>query len=186
QMGIGPVLAAGLLAHFWPLMKPSTEYPNSFSTAGKIWRFAGLDPTQQWLGREGSKKLVDEIEAQWDLARASQPKDSGADYEYVDLIPAIAAKINRNPEVLLRQALYSPKGKLKSVTKASLTAAVAKRPWNARVKVLCWKIGESFVKVKANENDFYGKLYEKRKLMEQLKNERGDFEFTAKEILTKK
>ena len=33
-----------------------------------------------------------------------------------------------------------------------------KRPWNASLKVLCWKIGESFVKVSSNPKDFYGKL----------------------------
>jgi len=44
-----------------------------------------------------------------------------------------------------------------------------KRPWNAQLKTLCWKIGESFVKVSGNEKDFYGHLYALRKteLIEQ-------------------
>lgn len=50
-----------------------------------------------------------------------------------------------------------------------------KRPWNATLKVLCWKIGESFVKVSSNENDIYGKFYMQRKALEQGKNERGKY-----------
>jgi len=50
-----------------------------------------------------------------------------------------------------------------------------KRPWNAALKVLCWKIGESFVKVHNNEHDVYGHLYADRKAKEEAKNENGDF-----------
>ena len=92
-VGIGPVIAAGLLAHIDISMAP---------TAGSIWRYAGLDPTAEWNKGE-------------------------------------------------------------------------KRPWNASLKVLCWKLGESFVKVSNNENDVYGKLYKTRKDIEIAKNERGDF-----------
>jgi hypothetical protein len=87
--GIGPVLAAGLIANI-----DITKAP----TAGHIWSFAGLDPTQEWNKGE-------------------------------------------------------------------------KRPWNARLKVLCWKIGESFVKVSGNDKDFYGKYYVERKQQETAKNE---------------
>jgi hypothetical protein len=89
--GIGPVIAAGLLAHI-----DITKAP----TAGHIWRFAGLDPTVTW-----EKK--------------------------------------------------------------------AKRPWNASLKTLCWKIGESFVKVSTNDDDVYGHLYVARKAYEQQRNEAG-------------
>lgn len=64
--GIGPVIAAGLLAHIdvnpWKCMaKPGQDRckksdPHSdlgchqriIHTAGGVWRFAGLDPTQKW------------------------------------------------------------------------------------------------------------------------------------------
>lgn len=39
QRGIGPIIAAGLMAHI-----DITKAP----TAGHIWRFAGLDPTLKW------------------------------------------------------------------------------------------------------------------------------------------
>ena len=37
--GIGPILAAGLMAH----IDPRKSY-----TSGQLWRFAGLDPTSEW------------------------------------------------------------------------------------------------------------------------------------------
>jgi hypothetical protein len=41
-----------------------------------------------------------------------------------------------------------------------------KRPWNADLKVLCWKIGDSFVKFSGRDDCFYGHLYKKRKIYE--------------------
>jgi hypothetical protein len=61
-----------------------------------------------------------------------------------------------------------------------------KRPWNARLKVLCWKAGESFVKVSGREDAFYGQIYVQRKQYETERNERGDNAALAAEILTQK
>ena len=41
-----------------------------------------------------------------------------------------------------------------------------KRPWNADLKVLCWKIGDSFVKFSGREDCFYGQIYKQRKAYE--------------------
>ena len=57
------------------------------------------------------------------------------------------------------------------------------RPWNASLKCLCWKLGESFVKVSNNEKDVYGKLYKIRKAYEQEKNENGDYAEQARHKL---
>ena len=54
-----------------------------------------------------------------------------------------------------------------------------KRPWNAALRTLCWKIGESFVKVSGNQSDIYGKVWLARKEQEALKNLRGDFKDQA-------
>lgn len=89
--GIGPVIAAGLLAHIDVEKAP---------TVGHVWSFAGLNPTVVW-----EKK--------------------------------------------------------------------AKRPWNAKLKVLCWKLGESFVKVSGHESDVYGKVYAERKAFEIANNDSG-------------
>jgi hypothetical protein len=90
-IGIGPVIAAGLLAHI-DISKAET--------AGAVWRFAGLDPT-------------------------------------------------------------------------SVMAKGTKRPWNTRLKTLCWKVGESFVKQSGRDNDIYGHLYIERKVYEEKRNESG-------------
>jgi hypothetical protein len=62
-----------------------------------------------------------------------------------------------------------------------------KRPWNASLKVLAYKAGESFVKVQNNKNDTYGQIYRKRKDLEVARNEAGEFaEIAAAVLLAKK
>ncbi len=61
-----------------------------------------------------------------------------------------------------------------------------KRPWNAGLKVLCWKVGESFVKVQNLPSDTYGQVYVARKAYEQERNERGGNAEAAKASLEKK
>lgn len=58
-----------------------------------------------------------------------------------------------------------------------------KRPFNARLKVLCWKIGDSFVKFSNRDECFYGKLYRQRKEYEVDRDARGDNADAAKETL---
>jgi len=101
QKGIGPVIAAGLLAHI---------DLDRARTAGSIWAFAGLDPTRKW--ERGQK-----------------------------------------------------------------------RPHNAQLKTLCWKMGESFVKVSGHEDAFYGHLYAERKVYEQKQNEAGAYAEQAARML---
>jgi hypothetical protein len=61
-----------------------------------------------------------------------------------------------------------------------------KRPWNARLKVLGWKIGQSFVKSSGRDGSFYGPLYRERKLYEVEKNERKEYAEQAARILQEK
>lgn len=103
--GIGPVLAAGLIAHIDIKQCP---------TVGHIWSFAGLNP-----------------EAKWEAGQ--------------------------------------------------------KRPWNGRLKTLCWKVGESFKKFSTNDKCVYGQVYRQRKEYEVTRNERGDHaELCAETIKTRK
>jgi len=48
-----------------------------------------------------------------------------------------------------------------------------KRPWNNDLKVLCWKIGESFWITHRHPASYYGPLMERRKELEDERNERG-------------
>jgi len=58
-----------------------------------------------------------------------------------------------------------------------------KRPWNARLKVLCWKAGDSFVKQRNSPKDDYGALYDRRKGYEIDRNESGGNAECAKSTL---
>ena len=105
QHGIGPVIAAGFLAHLDVTKAKS---------AASFWRFAGLDPTSKWLKGE-------------------------------------------------------------------------KRPWNADLKVLCWKAGDSFVKQSGNQKCFYGHLYRERKQLELRHDAEGlNAETAARTLVEKK
>ena len=101
--GIGPIIAAGLIAHI---------NIRKVQTAGQIQAFAGLDPTKEWKKGE-------------------------------------------------------------------------KRPFNASLKVICWKAGESFVKVSGNKKDIYGHIYKERKDYEIRKNEALEYKDQAEEKLKK-
>lgn len=61
-----------------------------------------------------------------------------------------------------------------------------RRPWNADLKVLCWKAGESFVKSSGSEKSYYGRLYKERKLYEIERNDAGGNAEAAKNILATK
>jgi hypothetical protein len=61
-----------------------------------------------------------------------------------------------------------------------------KRPWNAELKKLCWKIGESFVHVQGNEKDVYGAVFAGRKAEERRHNEAGSFADQAAAALAAK
>lgn len=61
-----------------------------------------------------------------------------------------------------------------------------KRPFNAELKTLSWKIGQSFMKFSGRDQCFYGKLYVQDKLRRQKLNEEGAYSERAKEILDTK
>lgn len=58
-----------------------------------------------------------------------------------------------------------------------------KRPWNAQLKVLCWKVGQSFMKFSNNEKCYYGHLYKERKEYENNRNESGGNKEIAAKLL---
>lgn len=60
-----------------------------------------------------------------------------------------------------------------------------KRPHNAELKTLCYKIGECFVKFSNHKDCFYGHIYRQRKELEQARNEQFAFAEQAKAKLEK-
>jgi len=61
-----------------------------------------------------------------------------------------------------------------------------KRPWNASLRVLCWKVGTSFMKFSNNPKCYYGGIYRERKEYEVARNDRGENAKRAAEIHTEK
>lgn len=55
--------------------------------------------------------------------------------------------------------------------------------WNAQLKVLCWKAGESFVKVSGYEDALYGQLWKQRKAREVEANDNLAYEEQARHKL---
>jgi hypothetical protein len=50
-----------------------------------------------------------------------------------------------------------------------------KRPWNAQLKVLCWKSGESFVMFHNRDECFYGQVWKRQKEVYVARNEAGQY-----------
>jgi len=129
---------------------------------GNIWRYAGLDPTVEWLGREKSKTLIDDVLG--DQIKASERLTR----EQVDLV---ADATRRNAESLWNMACRSSQTADEKSnmlipaqpTRKALESTLARRPWNAALKLVCWKAGQSFVMFNNKEDCLYGQLYKKRK-----------------------
>jgi hypothetical protein len=155
--GIGRVIAAGLLAHIDISRSP---------TVGHIWSFAGLNPDVEWLGQDRGRKLVQDVIGDAELAP--------------EHLLEIANRTHRSVETIQRLSISPATGKQ---TKQALAAGLARRPWNADLKRLCWLLGESFVKVSNREGDVYGHIYVQRKLYEQEKNLNGDYADVAANML---
>ena len=142
--GIGPVISAGLMAHI-DIRKADT--------AAKIWRFAGQDPSTQWLGKAKAHELVSSIEGK------------------EDIINRACILANRNPENFRK---WLARNEEKEST-AKLVKWLSQPPYNPTLKTLCWKIGQSFMKFHNDEKCFYGKMYREHKTMLEERSEAGFF-----------
>lgn len=170
--GIGPVIAAGLLAHIDIHKAP---------TVGHIWRYAGLDPRVKWYGRG----IIDVIKAarqaekgDWPalvwLGRAINTRPASilvnagllTDDQILTPEQAQAICIQHGHTTPLKAEFHSDNilaegisqealpdaykaayGELTKVNWAKIAKSLARRPWNSDLKTLCWKVGDSFRKV---------------------------------------
>lgn len=152
--GIGPVIAAGLLAYI--------DVKDPRTSVAQKWRLAGLDPDVKWLASAETRKLFNEIASTKGPATPAQ-------------LAEMAHRLNRNPERVV--------GRLKDLKRDEQVAELAKRPYSAGLKVLCWKVGQSFVKQKNRPNDFYGAFYDRRKAYETERNANGLYAEQAAKVL---
>ncbi len=153
--GIGPVISAGLEAHI---------DLNRAPTVGHIHSLAGIHPLVIWYGKEGAKKIVDRFVPGPDSTLATMEQMT----QMIDYT-------HRNLYEWLKHLDKKKTGKVVLPTKTNLCKILAMRPWNAKLKTLCWKIGESFTKVINREDGFYGRLYLERKILEWNKNLNGEY-----------
>ena len=154
-LGIGPLISAGLLAYIDIDKAPYV---------GHIWRYAGLDPTHEWLGKEKSAKLVKE------MVSGSKPTRE----EVIN----IAVKLNRKADNLWNSAQDKKKGVEtgKGVTTNSLIMALAKRPYNADLKTLCYKISDQLcIRQVNNPKNYYAPMFLEYKAKQHKQNDEGRF-----------
>lgn len=164
-VGIGPILASGLLAEI--------DIERTHSTSS-LYSFAGLNPMQVWFSREEARKIVSE-----EMAKAGTKK-------VADVLPEIAARSGRKFDALRNSNRSMKTGEVKPPTTDSVAAAIAKRPYNATLKTLSWKIGMSFMKLVNHPRCFYGHLYGQFKADIIAKNDRGEYaEYAAQRLKTK-
>ena len=162
-MGVGPVIAAGLIANLDIKDKP---------TAGHFWSYCGLaSGIIEYLGKAKATKAVEKF-----IGNATK-----LDYEQ---LCEICVNLNRKPKNILTRIenLYMGKKQIDpgNVSKSDLVKILSMPPYNTKLKNLCWKIGQSFVKVSNNPNDFYGKIYQEFKAYQNKLNEEGKLADQAK------
>lgn len=160
-VGIGPVLAAGLYTYF---------DISKCSYAGQFWSYAGLnDNNTPWLGKEKATSLVKEAYNKYGLKSKDDPTDEVLSY--------VMDKANRSAQSLLNGATIKDENNKNygKITKDSLIKYLSKIPYNKELKVLCWKVGDSIMKVCNKPKSLYGKIYKERNLMETAKNESGGY-----------
>jgi hypothetical protein len=151
--GVGPVISAGILSHIDIKLSP---------TAGTIWRRAGLDPTVKWPSRDDAMKWVQATTKEMPKLRGSA------------LVIYASEHWGRSYKVLHRILDHKTK-----FTNEELAKALSRMPWNPKLKVLCFKIGQCFMKFHNHPDCYYGHIYRERKDQEIMRNERGDYRENA-------
>lgn len=173
QIGIAGTLAAGLLAHVrFEKRSDGTCFP---PTVGHVWSYAGLDPRVKWLGKTGAADLVESV----------MGKDKAVTSDH---LVAISERCRRRVENIIRGTCKGTDGNHDEtrMTRANLVKFMSKPPWNQDFKLLCFKIGQSFMKVSGNPNSKYGLMYAQRRVIEDRKNDAGEFREQAEESLRSK
>ena len=160
--GIGPVLAAGLIAYF---DVTRAKYATNFIS------YAGLnDNNRPWLGAEKSRKILDEI-----LNGRKEITD--------DDVIQYATRTQWKYNYLLEKAYNQNTGKW---SKTELVKAASRIPYNAQLKTLVWKVGKSFEWVKNKPDSLYGKILNERLIYENWMNDHGKYVEQAKANITNK
>lgn len=169
--GIGPTIAAELIAY---LDVTKVSYGSQFiSYCGLNSQSAELGG-RPWNGKEASRKIVEEVLGDDEKLTSSH-------------IIKIAAKSKWSVAHIEKDAAtYDKNGNITGYSKEAVIKSISKIPYNKDLKTLCYKIGESFVKVSGNKDSLYGKLYKQYRANYTTLNEAGAFAERAAKILKEK
>jgi predicted RNA-binding Zn-ribbon protein involved in translation (DUF1610 family) len=118
------------------------------------------------VGEERAKNLLDRWTANDVLATWSR--------EVMGIGPVLAAGLRAEIDVA-RAPHVSSVWRFAGYDPTAVWLKGQKRPHNAFLKVICWKIGDSFVKVSGREKSIYGHLYRIEKTRLEEKNANGGF-----------
>lgn len=164
--GIGGVLAAGCLAYF---DVTHVNYASNFIS------YAGLnDNNRPWLGRELSKKIVNDCIEQF--------SEDGTTLT-TEVVEHISAETQWKFDYLREKAYNEKKD---TWSKDDIIKACSKIPYNKSLKVHMWKIGKQFEYQKTRASSLYGKLLAERLAYEIKNNEAGkNAELCAKRLKEK-
>ena len=136
-----------------------------------------------WL-EIGEKVIMGKLK-QWVESDKSSPEARWA-YEQTGVGPVIASGLAAHIDVTKAptvSALWKFAGQAPGDDRK---VRGKKLPYNERLKVLCWKLGESLVKVSGKEGATYGHLYAQFKAEEIARNEQGKYaEAARRELATK-
>jgi len=181
-VGIGPVLSAGLLAHIDMIHCP---------TVGHIWQFAGIaGPVAEPASRYASYRIDFRTEIDPNKPPLVEAADGRPLTPYFPDGPTahvyrLTVGQNDAPlpvykgETIMERDERVEAGKwivceiqYKYLGQKPWEKGM-KRPFNATLKVICWKIGQSFMKLSNREDCYYGRTYRDRKAYEIANNEAG-------------
>jgi len=151
--GIGPIISAGLIASI------GTESPNygkgieRFATISKLWAYAGQhtvkvssDDGKKWFPSEHDAREFHRKHVQWYVEKSVK-------------------KLDIEKEITKRLK-YSCWGDIETDTVIAKRKAGQTANWNAFLKTLCWKIGESFIKA----GGYYRGVYDEARARDEIQN----------------
>ena len=160
--GVADVISAGLLARFDIRKAP---------TVGHFWRFAGLDPTLKWHGKDKTEKKLKELgitKKEKNLTADNIAKLSQWSGQHAVRIQSVWD----NGFV----ALKGPPAK----KYRGLEAFFSARPFNMKLKTLCLEyLGGSFNRQKGRDACYYGHLMDVKSKALWSENLSGKFSDTA-------
>lgn len=160
-MGIGPTLAAALIAYF-DITKAKS--------AGQFWSYAGLnDNNRPKIGSDKAKSIVEKA-----IASNNGKLDESV---VMDVCKITGRDFNT---VYTKATANSKKG---DILKDDLIKAISFLPYNKNLKVICWKCGHQFALLQNNQKSLYGRMLKERKAWETAKNEAGEYADQARKIL---